>query len=292
MFAAAAIRSKTLAQRSTEVLLRASRQLASRSSLYPEEPAVLMAADTKRPSCKPKQPVAEQKAADCEPKPPVCEPKPPACEPSKPPACGAGKSGGSATASSTAGDTGKIIAVIGAVVDVHFPNSEDLPPILNALDVVGREPRLVLEVAQHLGGQSVRTIAMDGTEGLVRGMPVIDTGDSIRIPVGANTLGRIMNVIGEPIDERGPIESEETASIHAEAPEFVEMSVEQEILVTGIKVRTIVTDCRPKRLLDWFCVIIYITVASAPRRSSTCWRRTSRAARSACSAAPASARRC
>ncbi|MGH0138466.1 UNVERIFIED_CONTAM: hypothetical protein FKN15_066659 [Acipenser sinensis] len=129
---------------------------------------------------------------------------------------------------------GHIVAVIGAVVDVKF--DEGLPPILNALEVSGRDTRLVLEVAQHLGESTVRTIAMDGTEGLVRGQKVLDTGAPIRIPVGPETLGRIMNVIGEPIDERGPINTKHTAAIHAEAPEFVEMSVEQEILVTGIKV--------------------------------------------------------
>lgn len=107
---------------------------------------------------------------------------------------------------------------------------------MNALEVQGRPSRLVLEVAQHLGENTVRTIAMDGTEGLVRGQGVVDTGSPIRIPVGAETLGRIINVIGEPIDERGPIATDKSAAIHAEAPEFVEMSVEQEILVTGIKV--------------------------------------------------------
>ncbi|KAI4546359.1 hypothetical protein MG293_002914, partial [Ovis ammon polii] len=132
------------------------------------------------------------------------------------------------------GATGRIVAVIGAVVDVQF--DEGLPPILNALEVQGRETRLVLEVAQHLGESTVRTIAMDGTEGLVRGQKVLDSGAPIRIPVGPETLGRIMNVIGEPIDERGPIKTKQFAAIHAEAPEFVEMSVEQEILVTGIKV--------------------------------------------------------
>jgi len=96
--------------------------------------------------------------------------------------------------------TGKVVAVIGAVVDVQF--DEGLPPILNALEVQNRKPRLVLEVAQHLGGNTVRTIAMDGTEGLVRGQSVLDTGSSIKIPVGPETLGRIINVIGEPIDER------------------------------------------------------------------------------------------
>ena len=100
----------------------------------------------------------------------------------------------------------------------------------------GRQTRLVLEVAQHLGESTVRTIAMDGTEGLVRGQRVADTGSPIRIPVGAETLGRIINVIGEPIDERGPIPTDKRAAIHAEAPAFVEMSVQQEILVTGIKV--------------------------------------------------------
>merc|ERR1711894_210966 len=129
---------------------------------------------------------------------------------------------------------GRIVAVIGAVVDVQF--DEGLPEILNALDVAERSPRLVLEVAQHLGENTVRTIAMDGTEGLVRGHKVVDTGFPIRIPVGEETLGRIINVIGDPIDERGPVETDKRQAIHAEAPEFEEMSVEQEILVTGIKV--------------------------------------------------------
>ncbi|KRY00151.1 ATP synthase subunit beta, mitochondrial [Trichinella pseudospiralis] len=129
---------------------------------------------------------------------------------------------------------GKITAVIGAVVDVHF--EEGLPPILNALEVQDHKPRLVLEVAQHLGENVVRTIAMDGTEGLVRGQEVVDSGSPIKIPVGPGTLGRIMNVIGEPIDERGPITTTRFASIHQDAPEFVEMSVAQEILTTGIKV--------------------------------------------------------
>lgn len=113
---------------------------------------------------------------------------------------------------------------------------DELPPILNALEVENRSPRLVLEVSQHLGESTVRTIAMDGTEGLVRGQKVRDTGDAIRIPVGPETLGRIINVIGEPIDERGPIGSNKTLPIHADAPEYTEMSVEQEILETGIKV--------------------------------------------------------
>merc|ERR1711970_901265 len=131
-------------------------------------------------------------------------------------------------------NAGQIVAVIGAVVDVQF--EDGLPEILNALDVEGRNPRLVLEVAQHLGENTVRTIAMDGTEGLVRGHKVVDTGFPIRIPVGEETLGRIINVVGDPIDERGPIPTDKRQAIHAEAPAFEDMSVEQEILVTGIKV--------------------------------------------------------
>jgi len=129
---------------------------------------------------------------------------------------------------------GKIVSVIGAVVDVQFDG--ELPSILNSLEVENREPRLVLEVAQHLGENTVRTIAMDGTEGLVRGQNVNDTGAPIEIPVGNETLGRIINVIGEPIDERGPINAKDKRAIHQDAPEFVDMSVEQQILVTGIKV--------------------------------------------------------
>lgn len=105
-----------------------------------------------------------------------------------------------ATAPKSGKKMGKIVAVIGAVVDVQF--EDELPYILNALEVVDRKPRLVLEVAQHLGENVVRTIAMDGTEGLVRGQDVLDTDSPIKIPVGPETLGRIMNVIGEPIDER------------------------------------------------------------------------------------------
>merc|ERR1712080_778523 len=132
------------------------------------------------------------------------------------------------------GHKGQVVSVIGAVVDVQF--DEGLPEILNALTVVGREPKLILEVAQHLGENTVRTIAMDGTEGLVRGNVVEDEGLPISIPVGQETLGRIINVIGDPIDERGPIPTDKRQSIHAEAPDFADMSVEQEILVTGIKV--------------------------------------------------------
>jgi F-type H+/Na+-transporting ATPase subunit beta len=129
---------------------------------------------------------------------------------------------------------GRISQVIGAVVDVTFDS--DLPEILSALETDNNGNRLVLEVAQHLGESTVRTIAMDSTDGLTRGQPVRDTGGQIRVPVGPKTLGRIMNVIGEPIDERGPIGATETAPIHAEAPLFVDQSTETSILVTGIKV--------------------------------------------------------
>jgi F-type H+-transporting ATPase subunit beta len=129
---------------------------------------------------------------------------------------------------------GKISQVMGAVVDVKFDG--ELPPILNALHVDNNGQRLVLEVAQHLGENAVRTIAMDTTEGLRRGQEVIDTGDAISVPVGPETLGRILNVIGEPVDERGPVKSAKTAPIHREAPAFIDQSTETEILVTGIKV--------------------------------------------------------
>jgi F-type H+-transporting ATPase subunit beta len=148
---------------------------------------------------------------------------------------------------------GRVAQVIGAVVDVAFEG--DLPPILSALETDNQGNRLVLEVAQHLGENVVRTIAMDSTEGLTRGQVVNATGSEIRVPVGPKTLGRIMNVIGEPIDEQGPIGSDMTAPIHAEAPAFVDQSTEASILVTGIKVIDLL-------------------------------------ARSACSAAPASARPC
>merc|ERR1712164_102060 len=129
---------------------------------------------------------------------------------------------------------GSVTQVIGAVVDVQFEG--ELPPILSALEVQDHEIRLVLEVAQHLGENTVRTIAMDTTEGLVRGQPVLNMGSPIQIPVGRSTLGRIMNVIGEPVDECGPIASDSTLAIHREAPPFVDQSTEMEMLVTGIKV--------------------------------------------------------
>ena len=129
---------------------------------------------------------------------------------------------------------GKITQVIGAVVDVQF--DEHLPEILNALEVDNNGNRLVLEVAQHLGESTVRAVAMDATEGLVRGAEVTDTDSPITVPVGDGTLGRIMNVIGDPVDEKGPVEVTERRPIHAAAPEFSEQSTESEILVTGIKV--------------------------------------------------------
>jgi F-type H+-transporting ATPase subunit beta len=134
----------------------------------------------------------------------------------------------------TTENKGYVVQVIGAVVDVKFDGN--LPAILSALELDNNGNRLVLEVAQHLGENTVRTIAMDSSDGLVRGMPVTDTGAQISVPVGPKTLGRIMNVIGEPIDERGPIGHSETSPIHAEAPEFIDQSTESEILVTGIKV--------------------------------------------------------
>src|SRR5579875_675936 len=131
-------------------------------------------------------------------------------------------------------NAGRISQVIGAVVDVTFEG--ELPEILSALETENGGNRLVLEVAQHLGESTFRTIAMDSTDGLTRGQEVRDTGSQIRVPVGPKTLGRIMNVVGEPIDERGPIGSDKYAPIHAEAPVFVDQSTEASILVTGIKV--------------------------------------------------------
>ncbi len=129
---------------------------------------------------------------------------------------------------------GKITQVMGPVIDVQF--SGDLPAILNALTTENEGKRLVLEVAQHLGENMVRTIAMDSSEGLVRGQEVSDTGEPITVPVGPGTLGRILNVVGEPVDERGPVETDLSSPIHRPAPEYVDQSTEAEILVTGIKV--------------------------------------------------------
>ena len=129
---------------------------------------------------------------------------------------------------------GKITQIIGAVVDVEFDG--DLPPILNAIEVDNSGQRLVLEVAQHLGEQGVRCIAMDSTEGLVRGAEATDTGAPITVPVGPETLGRILNVIGEPVDEKEPVKAKTSFPIHRPAPEYIDQSTEAEILVTGIKV--------------------------------------------------------
>jgi F-type H+-transporting ATPase subunit beta len=129
---------------------------------------------------------------------------------------------------------GHITQVIGAVVDVHF--EEGLPPILNALETTNQGHRLVLEVAQQLGENTVRTVAMDISEGLVRGQEVRDTGAPISVPVGAGLLGRIINVIGEPVDEAGPVKGEAMRAIHQEAPSYTDQSTEAAILVTGIKV--------------------------------------------------------
>ncbi len=131
-------------------------------------------------------------------------------------------------------NVGTITQVLGAVVDVKFDG--DMPNILNSLEVDNNGKRLVLEVAQHIGESTVRCIAMDATEGLVRGQEATDTGNPIRMPVGPGTLGRIMNVVGEPVDERGEVDAKEFYPIHRPAPDFVEQSTEVEILVTGIKV--------------------------------------------------------
>ncbi|MFL4970041.1 MAG: F0F1 ATP synthase subunit beta, partial [Xanthobacteraceae bacterium] len=129
---------------------------------------------------------------------------------------------------------GRVTQVIGAVVDVQFDGH--LPAILNALETKNQGNRLVLEVAQHLGESTVRTVAMDTSEGLVRGQEVTDTGQPISVPVGDGTLGRIINVVGEPVDEAGPVPHEETRPIHQDAPSYTDQSTEAEILVTGIKV--------------------------------------------------------
>src|SRR5690348_11203287 len=133
-----------------------------------------------------------------------------------------------------ANQIGRVTQVMGAVVDVQFEGH--LPAILNSLETKNGNNRLVLEVAQHLGESTVRTIAMDSTEGLVRGNEVFDTGQAIAVPVGDGTLGRIMNVIGEPVDEAGPINAKGKRAIHQQAPSFVEQSTEAQVLVTGIKV--------------------------------------------------------
>ncbi len=129
---------------------------------------------------------------------------------------------------------GTVTQVMGAVVDVRFEG--DLPNILNALEIDHQGRRLVLEVAQHLGESTVRTVAMDTTDGLVRGQKVVDSGGPITVPVGPETLGRIINVIGEPVDERGPVKTKKRLPIHRAAPAFVDQATDTEILITGIKV--------------------------------------------------------
>src|SRR6202140_2737850 len=133
-----------------------------------------------------------------------------------------------------ANQVGRITQIIGAVVDVQFEG--ELPAILNALETDNQGNRLVLEVAQHLGEATVRTIAMDTSEGLVRGQAVTDTGQPISVPVGDETLGRIINVVGEPVDEAGPVKTTQRRAIHQPAPAYTDQSTEAEILVTGIKV--------------------------------------------------------
>ncbi|MEI8144365.1 MAG: F0F1 ATP synthase subunit beta [Alphaproteobacteria bacterium] len=140
----------------------------------------------------------------------------------------------SAKTAANRGKVGRINQVIGAVVDVQF--DDHLPEILNALETMNQGNRMVLEVAQHLGENTVRCIAMDTSEGLTRGQEVTDTGVPISVPVGVETLGRILNVVGEPIDESGPVLTTRTRAIHQPAPSFAEQSTEAEILVTGIKV--------------------------------------------------------
>merc|ERR1711939_991702 len=137
-------------------------------------------------------------------------------------------------ATEAAGGVGKIKTVIGAVVDVHFEG--ELPAIMNSLEVQDHDIRVVLEVAAHVGENTVRTIAMDATEGLKRGQGVVDTGSPIAVPVGPEMLGRIVNVLGEPIDERGPVGNKMTLPLHAEAPIFTDQETEAQMLVTGIKV--------------------------------------------------------
>merc|ERR1711988_926177 len=133
-----------------------------------------------------------------------------------------------------AGNMGRISAVIGAVVDVQFDG--ELPEILNSLEVQDHDIRVVLEVAQHLGENTCRTIAMDATEGLRRGQAVLDTGDPIAVPVGPEMLGRIVNVLGEPIDEQGPLATKSTFPLHAEPPSFQDQDTQARVLQTGIKV--------------------------------------------------------
>src|SRR5262245_43389652 len=129
---------------------------------------------------------------------------------------------------------GRITQVIGAVVDVQFEGH--LPAILNALETNNGGNRLVLEVAQHLGEATVRTVAMDTSEGLLRGQDVKDTAQPVAVPVGDQTLGRLVNVVGDPVDEAGPVKTKEKRAIHQPAPAYTDQSTEAQILITGIKV--------------------------------------------------------
>ena len=187
----------------------------------------------KAPASTAKAAAAPKAAATKAAAPKAAAAKAPATRKAAPAKATAAKTSAAPRAKAT-GSTGKVRQVIGAVVDVVF--EEHLPAILNALETDNQGNRLVLEVAQHLGENTVRCIAMDSTEGLVRGQEVVDTGSAISVPVGPEMLGRIINVIGEAIDEEGPLNATEMRPIHAPAPEYIEQSTEAAILVTGIKV--------------------------------------------------------
>ena len=193
-------------------------------------PAAKAPAAAAKPAAVKKPAAPKAAAAAAAPKAPVAK------KPAAPKAPAAAKATTPIAPATIGAATGKLVQVIGAVVDVEFEGP--LPAILNALETVNQASgqRLVFEVAQHLGQNTVRAIAMDATEGLVRGQAVRDTGESIRVPVGPGTLGRIMNVIGEPIDEQGPIQSDIFRTIHRDAPSFAEQTNTAEVLVTGIKV--------------------------------------------------------
>lgn len=193
-------------------------------------PAAKAPAAAAKPAAVKKPAAPKAAAAAAAPKAPVAK------KPAAPKAPAAAKATTPTAPATIGAATGKLVQVIGAVVDVEFEGP--LPAILNALETVNQASgqRLVFEVAQHLGQNTVRAIAMDATEGLVRGQAVRDTGESIRVPVGPGTLGRIMNVIGEPIDEQGPIQSDIYRTIHRDAPSFAEQTNTAEVLVTGIKV--------------------------------------------------------
>ncbi|CAL9064462.1 unnamed protein product [Musa banksii] len=175
----------------------------------------------------------------------------PSPAPSTPPPRTAASPSGKITDEFTgAGAIGQVCQVIGAVVDVRF--DKGLPPFLTALEVLDNSIRLVLEVAQHLGENMVRIIAMDETEELVRGQRVLNTGSPITVPVGRATLGKIMNVIGEPIDEKGEVKTNDFLPIHCEAPAFVEQATEQQIFVTGIKVVNLLAPCQRDGKIELF----------------------------------------